>query len=386
MRRKLQLPLIAAAILLIAGLLAAIPVTSSANPNLDQLNNQLSQQQSEQQNLQNAISNLDGLINGLDSQISLVESRESAVRAQLATDRAQLAATRKALAKERRLVALLKARLARARTLLANQLISNYEGNQPDVVGVVLDSRGFNELLENLRYLHDAEHQQQSLISITTAAKQAADTAEARLAKLEATRKRITDAAAEEAHALANMDALLHSKEAALQSARSAKESALAASKSRGAALQSQINQIQAQQAAARTGGAERGQRVRSDGRFARPERWLGDPLGDRELRVRRPELPPQLRRRLGLLPDHSQHLGRVRRHRTGGLPRAQVRAGRGRGADLGRLGPQRLGLRPDRRDYLGPAISRPDGPAWPHGCRAPARPKPTPRGHRLTS
>jgi peptidoglycan hydrolase CwlO-like protein len=251
MRRKLQLPLIAAAILLIAGLLAAIPVTSSANPSLGQLNNELSQQQSEQQDLQNAISNLDGLINGLDSQISLVETREANVRAELAKDRVQLAATRKALAKERRLVAILKARLARARTLLANQLISNYEGNQPDVVGVVLDSRGFNDLLENLRYLHDAEHQQQNLISITTAAKTAADTAEARLAKLEATRKRITDAAAEEAHALANMDALLQSKQAALRSARSAKESALAASKSRGAALQSQINKIQAQQAAA---------------------------------------------------------------------------------------------------------------------------------------
>jgi septal ring factor EnvC (AmiA/AmiB activator) len=251
MRRKPQLPLIAAAILLIAGLLAAIPVASSADPSLGQLNNELGQQQSEQQNLQDAISNLDGLINGLDSQISLVQTREANVRAQLAKDRAQLAATRKALAEERRQVAILKARLARAQMLLADQLVSNYEGNQPDVVGVVLDSRGFNQLLESLRYLHDAEHQQQSIISITTAAKRAADAAEVRLANLETTRKRITDAAAEEAHALANMDALLHSKEAALQSARSAKESALAASKSRGAALQSQINHIEAQQAAA---------------------------------------------------------------------------------------------------------------------------------------
>jgi septal ring factor EnvC (AmiA/AmiB activator) len=230
--------------------LAALPVASSADPSLGQLNQQLSQQQDRQQHLQDSLKTLSGLISGLETQISLVRSREEAVQAELDADRAKLAQTQVDLARERRLVALLKRRLAWARRLLSQQLVSHYESDTPDLVSVVLDSGGFRDLLERITYLRDAEHQQQQIISMTRTAKQQADSATQRLAKLEQTQRQLTADAELRRRALAGMDSLLQNKESALQQAQAAQRDALGASRAKASQLQSEISKIQAQQAA----------------------------------------------------------------------------------------------------------------------------------------
>ena len=231
--------------------LAALPVSSSADPSLGQLNSQLGQEQSHQQSLSGQIGSLSHLISSLDSQIALVQSREAEVRAELEHDQAQLAATHAALVKEKKLLALLRARLARAQMLLARQVVSSYEGDHPDIIAVVLEAHGFADLLDRLSYLHDAEQQQQSIITITRTAKARANDAAHRLARLEATDRTIAEETAVRVRALAGMDSLLSGKQAALQKAKAAQQAALAASRARGAQLQSEIAKVQAQQAAA---------------------------------------------------------------------------------------------------------------------------------------
>jgi septal ring factor EnvC (AmiA/AmiB activator) len=246
--------------------LAAVPVDSSADPSLGQLNSQLGQEQSHQQSLSASIGNLSHLISSLDSQIALVQSREAEVRAELASDEAKLAATHAALVKEKKLLVLLKARLARAQMLLARQVVSSYEGDHPDIIAVVLEARGFSDLLDRLNYLRDAEQQQQSIITITRTAKARANDAAHRLAKLEATDRTITDETAIHARALAGMDSLLSGKQAALQKAKAAQQAALAASQARGAQLQSEIAKVQAQQAAAQAAANSAGNSSSSSG------------------------------------------------------------------------------------------------------------------------
>ena len=244
--------LLAAAVCAIAVIaLAALPVSSSADPSLGQLNSQLGQEQSHQQSLSGQIGNLSHLISSLDSQIALVQSREAEVRAELEHDQEQLAATHAALVREKKLLALLKARLARAQMLLARQVVSSYEGDHPDIIAVVLEAHGFADLLDRLSYLHDAEQQQQSIITITRTARARANDAAHHLARLEATDRRVTEETAVRARALAGMESLLGGKQAALQKAKAAQQSALAASRARGAQLQSEIAKVQAQQAAA---------------------------------------------------------------------------------------------------------------------------------------
>jgi septal ring factor EnvC (AmiA/AmiB activator) len=254
LRRRPRIPRpVAAAAITIALIVAAqaLPIAPASGASISQLNSQLNQVQANQQSLSSRIASTSGLISSLSGQIALVQSREAAVRADLARDEAALAVAKAALARERAVLAVLRARLARARMLLSRQLISSYEGDQPDLVSVVLEAHGFNDLLEKIGYLHDAERQQQSIISVTKTAKAQADAAAARLSKLEQTDRQITEATAVRARALAGMSALLQSKQGALQKARAAQQAALAASRARGAQLQSAISRLQAQQAAA---------------------------------------------------------------------------------------------------------------------------------------
>src|SRR5262249_54841996 len=130
-------------------------------------------------------------------------------------------------------------------------LVSQYEGDRPDLVGVVLEAQGFNDLLNKLAFLRRAEGQQQSLIKLTEVSKAQADAAERRLAKLEAIDLQQTNAAATRARALAGMNALLQTKQNALARARQAQRLALAASQARGGRLRGAIARLQAQQAAA---------------------------------------------------------------------------------------------------------------------------------------
>ena len=244
-----MLAMIAAAVIL-------VPAPSSADPSMGSLNSQLGHEQSRQHQLSSSIGGLSRTIASLDGQIALVRSREAAVRADLTRDRAALARIRVLLVREQRLVALLRTRLTRAKMLLARQLVSSYEGDRPDLVGVVLEAQGFNDLLDKIAFLRRAEGQQQSLIKLTEAAKEAADNAERRLAKLEAIDLQQTTAAATRARALAGMNALLQSKQNALARAREAQRLALAASQARGSRLRGAIARLQAQQAAAQRAAA----------------------------------------------------------------------------------------------------------------------------------
>jgi|HubBroStandDraft_4_1064222.scaffolds.fasta_scaffold35133_2 septal ring factor EnvC (AmiA/AmiB activator) len=256
-RRMIPAWVVAVAATVAAALgLAAIPISSAADPSLGTLHSQLGAVQAHEQSLSASISSLSSLISSLSSQIALVESREAAVRADLERDRAKLASVKAALARERKLLALLKARLARARMLLGRQLVSNYEQAKPNLVSVVLESDGFNQLLDKITYLRDAQQQQQAIIQVTKQAKARADAAAARLASLEASVRQITIETGQRVQALAGMNMLLHAKQSALAQARSAQQGALAASQAKGAALQAEISKVEAEQAAAERAAA----------------------------------------------------------------------------------------------------------------------------------
>lgn len=239
-----------------AALLGIAAAPSAADPSLDQLNSALSATQARAQSLAASVGNLTGLIGSLGTQIAFVQRREAAVRTELQADRAQLERVTVALERERRLEAILLARLARARAILARQLVSGYESDNPDLVTVILESHGFTDLLERLQYLKGAEQEQNATIQMTRTAKLRADRAARRLGALETTDRQITAAAATRVQALSGMNALLQSKQAALQAARAAQAAALAAARARGEALQGQIAQVEAQQAAAERAAA----------------------------------------------------------------------------------------------------------------------------------
>ena len=232
------------------GVAAALPVASNADPSLGQLHSSLDAAQAQAQNLAAKVAHLSGMINSLGSQIAFVEQREAAVRDQLASERASLQRTTVALVRERRVLRRLIARLHRAQSVLADQLVSSYERDNPDLLTVMLESTGFSQLVNQLAYMRRAQQEQKAEIRTTRRARNQVHAATIRLAKLEATYKQMALASAQRERALVGMSSLLNSREAALHQARAAQATALSAAQARGQALQSEIARVQAQQAA----------------------------------------------------------------------------------------------------------------------------------------
>ena len=261
-RLRRRTPVLLFVALLGAGIaLAALAHSTHAAASLGRLNSELAAQQARQQRLSHSIGGLSGQVSSLQRQIAIVQRREADVRAALGRDRAALDATEARLSAERARVRRLRAALAWARLLLSRQLLSTYEGGQPDLVTVVLDAGGFAQLLDKVTFLHDAESAQQRIITITRRAKALADAAASRLAALKRADAELVAGAAVQARALAGMNALLGSKEADLARALSSQEASLQASRARGAGIQAEINRIRAQQAAAAAAAAQQRQR-----------------------------------------------------------------------------------------------------------------------------
>jgi septal ring factor EnvC (AmiA/AmiB activator) len=237
--------------LIVTGALALMSVTTAGASRLGQLHSALGAQQVRQHSLTASIGSLNRLIGSLDAQISLVENREAALSSALADDRAKLARVQGQLTAEKARLVMLRRRLGTARRRLSRQLLGSYESSKPDLISVVLNAHGFNDLLEQLNFVGRAEHAQQSVITATRVAKAQADQAARRLAQLQRTDTQVTQATAIQVRAVAGMNTLLQSKQGALQSARLAQQSALAASRARGAQLTRQITRVEAQQAAA---------------------------------------------------------------------------------------------------------------------------------------
>jgi septal ring factor EnvC (AmiA/AmiB activator) len=232
------------------GLLAALPGHARGS-GLSTLRSELGRQSARSSTLSSSIGRLDRLIGSLDGQIGLVEHRESAVAATLARERAQLRRVHLTLTAERVRLALLRHRLADARQQLAAQLRAGYETARPDLVTVILDAHGFQDLLTTLSFLGRAQHSQQRLIALTATAKRQAGAAATRLAELQRTDARITHGTQLEARALAGMNSLLHEKQSALARARSAQALALDSSQAASRRLRTRIGAVQAARRAA---------------------------------------------------------------------------------------------------------------------------------------
>jgi cell wall-associated NlpC family hydrolase len=172
----------------------------------------------------------------LSGQISAKRSAAAALRAQIDADSHQIAATGNGLAAARdRLAAVqgtlnrrvselkgvqssllasrqhlidLENRLQAATAALSSNLVASYEGTQPDLVSVILNSHGFGELLNTMGFMQRVAHQNSRIVGTTRVARAQVSREATRLQGLE-TRDR----------ALANQVLTQRNQVAALQAA-----------------------------------------------------------------------------------------------------------------------------------------------------------------------
>jgi murein DD-endopeptidase MepM/ murein hydrolase activator NlpD len=93
---------------------------------------------------------------------------------------------------ERARLARLRARLLEARRTLSQRLVELYKADKPDVVTVVLNANGFEDLLERTEFMQRISHQDARIIDIVRTAKADATATAARLDGLEKHAARVT--------------------------------------------------------------------------------------------------------------------------------------------------------------------------------------------------
>jgi murein DD-endopeptidase MepM/ murein hydrolase activator NlpD len=126
------------------------------------------------------------------SQITVLTRRQNALQADLDRKKAELLRIQDDLRVTRARLAKLRAKLALSRTVLSRRLVEIYEAGQPDIVTVILNSKGFADLLERSEFMHRINDQDKQIIKAVRVARDAAKRTADHLAKLEARQQRIT--------------------------------------------------------------------------------------------------------------------------------------------------------------------------------------------------
>jgi peptidoglycan hydrolase CwlO-like protein len=115
----------------------------------------------------------------------------------------------------------LENRLHVASTALAANLVAGYEGSQPDLMTVILQSRGFGDLLEQVGFLNRIAHQDTTVVGATRAARAQVSLEATRLAGLEGRDRTLAEQILDQRNQAAALQSALLSRQLAELSKRS---------------------------------------------------------------------------------------------------------------------------------------------------------------------
>ena len=108
--------------------------------------------------LTNRISHESAQLQTLTSQVAALRNRRAAVAADLRQKQTELDSAQARLAA-------LKQRLRQSVQLLEQRLVAIYESSEPDLITVLLQAHGFDDLLARTQYLQTLQHQDNDIVS-----------------------------------------------------------------------------------------------------------------------------------------------------------------------------------------------------------------------------
>ncbi|HEY1540455.1 MAG TPA: transglycosylase family protein [Solirubrobacteraceae bacterium] len=219
---------------LLAALVAAWACTAGpagGADRADSLRNAIAGKRSNERQLSSAATRLGRLAQTTSREVGLLEGRVATVQRELASAQTALqrTAARRDTAQERALR--LRKRLSQSRAQLARLLRQRYTAGTPDIVTVVLESRGFENLLETVDFLRRIQHSDQEILGAVRDGRQAALAQRRVLTKLTAQRLSQAQDVQRRHDALAAIASGLRAREGALTQARAARLQALQGSR-----------------------------------------------------------------------------------------------------------------------------------------------------------
>jgi peptidoglycan hydrolase CwlO-like protein len=230
---------------------AVAALLASGVPNsVGDLQSQISANQSAAATLKSEIAAETARIQQTAGGVATERARLATVQSELETRITQLRQVQTNLLAARTRLVDLENRLQVASNALATNLRAAYEGNQPTLMTVILQARGFADLLENVSFMQRIGHQDAQIVGSTRAARNAVFAEAVRLGRLEERDRTLTDEILSQRNQVAAIEAALLSQQIAEAGARAGDQSRLTAVNSRLSNLQAKLNALEARAAA----------------------------------------------------------------------------------------------------------------------------------------
>jgi len=262
---------VAVVIGVLAGSPAAIALLpSTAQSSAGGLQRRLAGKQAAERALSQRLRADNQAIAGVSGSIGSIERRLAPVQARLNTEQSQLQTTQAQLRAARARLAYLQRRLAQADRALTALLISRYESDTPDTLTVILNSKGFADLLERIDFLKRIRNQDSNIIQADRIARTQVIALATRLGALEVREHTLVTAILAQRNRLATLRLALVHRQIALEQVRNRHSRRLARARAARQQLAHQLAKIVARQAAAAGGGGSVGG-IRSGGGFVFP-------------------------------------------------------------------------------------------------------------------
>jgi septal ring factor EnvC (AmiA/AmiB activator) len=215
------------------------------------LRNRIERSRSREQTLSGAVARLSDLLARTQREIGIVQARLTEVESDLQVARARLAATTARLNTQRAKLARLRTRLAHDRDELSAQLVASYKGDNPDIVGLVIGSHDFADLIERVELAKRLQERNGEIVDRIHRSRDETDREAEHLAKLEAEQRETAAAVERRRNALASMRAGLAQRQATFARVRAARAEALAGTRSGRLAAERELNKLIAEREAA---------------------------------------------------------------------------------------------------------------------------------------
>ena len=190
-------------------------------------------------------------IDGFQGRIDDVQARLAGIQHSLDIEAAQLAQLRSRLRATRARLVTLRLRLAHDREVLANQVVGQYEAPQPDLISVVLDSRGFADLLERIDQLKRIADQNTDATTRVRDEGIAVRDLSHKLSDMVTTQQHVTAAQMIQRDQVAQLKFALVARQAPYLRSRARRNAQLASLRSRRKALEKRLASYQVRAAAA---------------------------------------------------------------------------------------------------------------------------------------
>jgi murein DD-endopeptidase MepM/ murein hydrolase activator NlpD len=200
-----------------------------------------------------------GRVNQLDAGIASVTGRLSALQRDLDAKRAALLRVRAQLTAAQARLAQLEQIVAADQRVLAQQLVGSYEGARPDIVDVVLEATGFNDLLNRLDFAQRIGRHDARIVGNVKAARRAVSAEAIRLGALSQRENQLAEQALSDRNQVASLRVRLVSERLAAARTASAKAGQLAGAREHVASLTHELAKLQAAQRAASSPGSGAG-------------------------------------------------------------------------------------------------------------------------------